>query len=498
MPTPLADEHVAAGGPDDPLPIDPFDALLAAAAILELTTSHDSDPHSDPRATWQDGPGEHPVADAALQHDPFDTLLAEAGILEPATRHDSDQQATAQDRPDEHPDADAALPHDPFDALLAEAGILEPATRHDGDQATAQGGLEEYPVADEALPRGEFDDFPRDAAADSETQQAQSAAQDRERQMEERDREDLSLGATLEAHRELGNVSEIVVDESTPAAIDLAPAEAAQELLCRSEEMFGPLDDDDSARLISEAAVPIRAAEALTPSAPDIGVYEPQGLLKGITISDFEINPMIGPVQPAPNLNPAYDPLQSGVSYGPDGSRSAGTGPRGYGGEQSMGFYWGERDYFLVEGPSGASGHAANAPGFDGVAYNPATGHLVIYDNKAFAQSGNVYSATAINENFAKNLDKLIGRVQTMSDIPHQPQILDKLTTARAALTTPTAWPENVQVAVSNAGGQSAGTGGTLAGDRISFINYYAAPPTKPAPAPPGASTNASTRTRVG
>ena len=114
------------------------------------------------------------------------------------------------------------------------------------------------------------------------------------------------------------------------------------------------------------------------------------------------LNPLSGPVRPAPNLNPTYGPLQSGVAYGPDGSRNAGAGPRGHGGEQSMGFYWGERGYFLVEGPSGAGGHAANAAGFDGVAYNPTTGHLVIYDNKAFARAGNVYDASAITKNLAK------------------------------------------------------------------------------------------------
>lgn len=35
-----------------------------------------------------------------------------------------------------------------------------------------------------------------------------------------------------------------------------------------------------------------------------------------------------------------------------------------------MGFYWRERGYLLVDGPSGAGGHAANAAGFDGVAFN--------------------------------------------------------------------------------------------------------------------------------
>jgi hypothetical protein len=165
---------------------------------------------------------------------------------------------------------------------------------------------------------------------------------------------------------------------------------------------------------------------------------------------------------------------------------------RGHAGEQSMGFYWGERGYFLIEGPSGAGGHAANAAGFDGVAYNPTTGHMVIYDNKAFARSGNVYDASAITTNFAKNLDTLIGRVQGMSDMPRQQDIVSDLSNARAALTTPTAWPKNVQVAVSNASGQSTGVGGKLANGNISFINYNAAPPVRPA-APPSAPTSAST-----
>jgi hypothetical protein len=167
---------------------------------------------------------------------------------------------------------------------------------------------------------------------------------------------------------------------------------------------------------------------------------------------------------------------------------------RGFGGEQSMGFYWGERGYFLIEGPSGAGGHAANASGFDGVAYNPTTGHMVIYDNKAFARAGNVYDASAVTTNFTKNIDGLIGRVQTMSDMPRQQDILRDLSSARAALNSPANWPSNVQVAVSNAGGQSTGVGGKLANGNISFINYNAAPSIRPAPPPPpSAPTSAST-----
>lgn len=127
------------------------------------------------------------------------------------------------------------------------------------------------------------------------------------------------------------------------------------------------------------------------------------------------------------------------------------SGDRGHAGEQSMGFYWGERGYFLIDGPSGGGGHAANAAGFDGVAFNPLTGHMVIYDNKAFARSGNVYSATAISENLAKNLDTMHARVSARPDIPQQSTILANLTAARAAVTPASGadWPKNVQLAVS-------------------------------------------------
>ena len=69
----------------------------------------------------------------------------------------------------------------------------------------------------------------------------------------------------------------------------------------------------------------------------------------------------------------------------------------GYFGEQGSGFVLGSQGYFLVEGPSGDGGHAANAAGFDGVAFNPTTNDLICYDNKCFAAVGNVGSATAID-----------------------------------------------------------------------------------------------------
>src|SRR5690242_8724017 len=64
-------------------------------------------------------------------------------------------------------------------------------------------------------------------------------------------------------------------------------------------------------------------------------------------------------------------PHTASVIYREDPAMANPAHDRGHAGEQSMGFYWGERGYFLVEGPSGAGGHAANARGFDGVAFNP-------------------------------------------------------------------------------------------------------------------------------
>lgn len=168
---------------------------------------------------------------------------------------------------------------------------------------------------------------------------------------------------------------------------------------------------------------------------------------------------------------------------------------RGGSGEQSMGFYWGERGYFLVDGPSGAGGHAANARGFDGVAFNPSTGHMVIYDNKAFARAGNVYSATAITKNLETNLGALHAVVAARPDIPQQPTILANIRAARDSLQpgSGVSWPRNLQLAVSNASGQSTGVGGKLANGSISFIDYYAAP----SPIPASSGSNPASNARV-
>ena len=151
---------------------------------------------------------------------------------------------------------------------------------------------------------------------------------------------------------------------------------------------------------------------------------------------------------------------------------------RGYAGEQSMGFFLGERGYFFVEGPSGSGGHGVTVPGFDGVAFNPKTRHLIIYDNKAYARAGNVSSASAVDpaRNLTQNLNGLIGRVQMMNDMPNQTEILDLLRRTRAAVHSGIAWPTNVDIAISNASGQGRGVGSRLSGSGIRFIDFYQAP----------------------
>lgn len=148
-------------------------------------------------------------------------------------------------------------------------------------------------------------------------------------------------------------------------------------------------------------------------------------------------------------------------------------------GEQGAGFFLGPQGYFLVEGPSGTQGHAANAAGFDGVAYNVKADHLIIYDNKAFASARNVGKGTAIDPavNLAQNLDGLIARVQALPNLPSQSRILELLRQTRAGVTaTAVTTPRNVQIAISNFAGNSAGITQKLAGRGVSFIDMNKAP----------------------
>jgi hypothetical protein len=148
-------------------------------------------------------------------------------------------------------------------------------------------------------------------------------------------------------------------------------------------------------------------------------------------------------------------------------------------GEQNAGFFLGAQGYFLVEGPSGTQGHAANAPGFDGVAYNIARDDLIIYDNKTFKSTGNVGSGTAIDPaaNLTRNLDALIARIQTIPDLPRRSRILDLLQRTRMTL-TPTSVnpPPNVRIAITNFGGNSPGVTAGFISRGVTFIDMNRAP----------------------
>ena len=88
-------------------------------------------------------------------------------------------------------------------------------------------------------------------------------------------------------------------------------------------------------------------------------------------------------------------------------------------GEQGLGFFLGPQGYLFVEGPSGTAGHAANAKGFDGIAYSIKADKLRILDNKNLSSAGNVGSASGIDpaKNLSTNLDQLITKVQAMNDL---------------------------------------------------------------------------------
>ncbi len=146
-------------------------------------------------------------------------------------------------------------------------------------------------------------------------------------------------------------------------------------------------------------------------------------------------------------------------------------------GEQNMGFYMGERGYFVIEGPSGAAGHDVNHKGFDMVAYNPETRDLIIDDNKALRRTSPISSASALETHLEENLEGLIQRLEKSSmreRLPHAEEILGKLRSALRSVRSGSRWPKGVRLAVSNASGHSAGVGGKLAKAGVEFIDYNA------------------------
>lgn len=155
---------------------------------------------------------------------------------------------------------------------------------------------------------------------------------------------------------------------------------------------------------------------------------------------------------------------------------------RGYSGEQAMGFeqYPSSDGWVFVEGPSGAAGHNATAPGFDGVAYNTKTGELHIVDNKSFKRTGNVHSATAITKNLGKNLNNLIAKVEAMpkKSFPHKAKVLSLLKQTRDALAAGKSLPAKSKLTVTGSGGRSTGVSQRLKNLGVEFRDVNA-PPSK-------------------
>lgn len=148
---------------------------------------------------------------------------------------------------------------------------------------------------------------------------------------------------------------------------------------------------------------------------------------------------------------------------------------RGFFGEQNMAFILGPEGYEFIDGPSGAGGHGVTTSGFDGVAYNPRTGDLILGDNKSFKRIGNVTSATAIDPavNLEKNLQTMINHIENhphLGNFPNRSVVLQRLKTAQTGLS---AWTKGgrvgapnlggVRLVVFNAGGNASGVGGKLA-----------------------------------
>jgi hypothetical protein len=167
---------------------------------------------------------------------------------------------------------------------------------------------------------------------------------------------------------------------------------------------------------------------------------------------------------------------------------------RGYAGEQGMGFelYPSSDGWVFVEGPSGAAGHNATAPGFDGVAYNTKTGELHIVDNKSFKRTGNVHSATAITKNLGKNLNDLIAKVEAMpkKSFPHKAKVLSLLKQTRDALAAGKTLPAKSKLIVTGSGGRSTGVSQRLKNLGVEFRDT--ASPQSKAPAGKDAKTAAS------
>lgn len=171
---------------------------------------------------------------------------------------------------------------------------------------------------------------------------------------------------------------------------------------------------------------------------------------------------------------------------------------RGYYGEQTAAFRLGQKGYMIVDGPSGSQGHNINAPGFDGLAYNPKTQHLIIYDNKAFKRAGNVSSASALTTNLSKNFGNLLAHVKGMKDLPFKEDIVQRLNVANSAIKTGATLPtKSVELVVIGEGGSASGVTKSLAGKGVTFLSLDKLPNTKGGPPSGGSTKGANAKANV-
>ena len=143
-------------------------------------------------------------------------------------------------------------------------------------------------------------------------------------------------------------------------------------------------------------------------------------------------------------------------------------------GEQGIAFsgYPHNRGWAFLEGPSGAGGHAWNQPGFDGVAFRVSGPfEIEIIDNKAFASTRNVSSASAITRNLETNLGDLSAQIANpvYDVVPRIAEARSSIAAARTALQNGTPLPPEIRLIVTNFGGRSSGITAALEALGITF-----------------------------
>ncbi|TFH47375.1 MAG: DUF4157 domain-containing protein [ANME-2 cluster archaeon] len=173
---------------------------------------------------------------------------------------------------------------------------------------------------------------------------------------------------------------------------------------------------------------------------------------------------------------------------------------RGHAGEQSLAFtvYRQQNGWGVIRGPSGSAGHGVTARGEDGLFYNTRTRELHIADNKSFARSGRVYSATAIDpaKNLLRNLKDMIRHVTNKSpqSLPMRQRVLRLLRQTHAAVRDGKPLPGRVKLIVGNAGGRSTGVSRRLKRLGVTFLDVNQ--PVRPRPVTRGQKPSAATNLR--